>query len=78
MFHSHRISPLAGIALAYAVCGLIALHIAIPPGYVAPLFPAAGVALAGMLIYGPRIWPAILLGSLVTNAEAVIRSGFDN
>ncbi|MBL0283032.1 MAG: MASE1 domain-containing protein [Zoogloea sp.] len=76
MFHSHRISPLAGIALAYAVCGLIALHIAIPPGYIAPLFPAAGIALAGMLIYGPRIWPAILLGSLVTNAEAVMESGF--
>ena len=76
MFHSHRISPLAGIALAYAVCGLVALHIAIPPGYIAPLFPAAGIALAGMLIYGPRIWPAILLGSLVTNAEAVMESGF--
>jgi len=48
MFPFHRISPFAGIAIAYAVCGLIALHIAIPPGYVAPLFPAAGVALAGM------------------------------
>lgn len=78
MFPFHRISPFAGIAIAYAVCGLIALHIAIPPGYVAPLFPAAGVALAGMLIYGPRIWPAILLGSLVTNADAVMRSGFEN
>ena len=70
-----RIRTLLGITVAYAVCGLVALHIAIPPGYVAPLFPAAGIALAGVLIYGPRIWPAILIGSLITNAEAVMRSG---
>ena len=68
---------LAGIAATYAVCGIVSLHMAIPPGYIAPLFPAAGVAFAGMLIYGPRIWPAVFAGSLITNIEAVLRSGWD-
>ncbi|WP_153160287.1 MASE1 domain-containing protein [Zoogloea sp. 1C4] len=69
------IRPQLGIALAYTVCGLIALHLAIPPGYVAPLFPAAGVALAAMLIYGYGIWPAILAGSIVTNIYAGFHAG---
>ena len=64
------------IGIAYAVCGLLALHIAIPPGYVAPLFPSAGIALAAVLIYGRGIWPAIAAGSLLTNIDAVIRSDF--
>lgn len=66
---------MAGITVAYALCGLIALHMAIPPGYVAPLYPSAGIALAGLLIYGNRIWPAIFLGAVLTNIEAVLRSG---
>ncbi len=69
------IRPQLGIALAYTVCGLIALHLAIPPGYVAPLFPAAGVALAAMLIYGYGIWPAIFAGSVITNIYAGIHAG---
>ncbi len=72
---SQRIQQIAGIAVAYALCGLIALHIAIPPGYVAPLYPPAGIALAAMLIYGPRVWPAIFIGAAVTNVEAVMRAG---
>lgn len=70
-----RIPQIAGIAVAYAICGLIALHIAIPPGYVAPLYPPAGIALACMLIYGRGIWPAIFIGAAVTNVEAVLRAG---
>ncbi|MBS0354307.1 MAG: EAL domain-containing protein [Proteobacteria bacterium] len=72
---SQRIQQLAGITVAYALCGLIALHIAIPPGYVAPLYPPAGIALAAMLIKGRRIWPAIFLGAAITNVEAVTRAG---
>jgi diguanylate cyclase len=70
-----KLRPMAGITIAYAICGLLALRMAIPPGYVAPLFPSAGIALAGVLIYGERIWPAIFLGAFVTNIEAVILSG---
>ena len=35
------------------------------PGKVVPVWPAAGVALAGFLLYGYRIWPAVLIGSIL-------------
>ncbi|MBL7650491.1 MAG: hypothetical protein JNK74_30460, partial [Candidatus Hydrogenedentes bacterium] len=58
MPHAPYLRQLAIIGTAYVICGLLALHIAIPPGYVAPLYPPAGIALAAVLIYGRGIWPA--------------------
>src|SRR5439155_3260747 len=31
------------------------------------VWPAAGIALAGVLIFGNRVWPSILLGSFLVN-----------
>jgi signal transduction histidine kinase len=55
------------LAAAYALTGRISLWLAIPPGYASPVWPAAGVALAGILIGGARLWPAIILGSFLVN-----------
>lgn len=52
---------------AYFLAGIAALPLAIPPGYATPLYPAAGVALASVLIFGRRMLPAIALGSLCVN-----------
>ena len=54
-------------ALGYALAGIAALPLAIPPGYSTPLYPAAGVALASVLIFGRRMLPAVLIGSLCVN-----------
>ncbi|WP_323001213.1 EAL domain-containing protein [Denitromonas sp.] len=56
--------------LAYALSGILSLQLAIPPGYVAPLFPPAGIALAGVLLYGARMLPAVWLGSITVNVFA--------
>ncbi len=60
-------------ALAYALAGLAALSLAIPPGYASPLYPAAGVALASVLVYGPRMLPAVALGAICVNLSLVLR-----
>lgn len=52
------------VALAYVLTGAASLQLAIPPGYASPLFPSAGIALAAALIYGWRVLPAVMLGSL--------------
>ena len=45
-------------ALAYAVTGWLALRLALPPSYAAPLYPSAGIALAAAWVYGrPALWP---------------------
>ncbi|MGW4386475.1 MASE1 domain-containing protein [Streptomyces sp. NPDC004685] len=36
-------------------------------GQVTPLWPPTGIALAGLLLRGPRIWPGIALGALLVN-----------
>ena len=51
-------------ALCYALAGWAALALAMPPGYASPLFPAAGVAIASVLVFGRRMVPAIALGAL--------------
>ena len=75
MISSQPLRPLVGLTIAYALAGLLALQLAIPPGYVSPLYPAAGIALAAVLIHGNRVWPGIFIGSLIINSEAVLRSG---
>ena len=54
-------------AVCYALAGLVALPLAIPPGYASPLYPAAGVAIASVLVFGRRMLPAIALGALCVN-----------
>src|SRR5919197_1706550 len=55
------------LAAAYAVAGRLGLWLAIPPGYATALWPASGLALAGVLMGGARVWPGIWLGSFVVN-----------
>ncbi len=54
-------------AVLYALAIVIALPLAIPPGFLTPLYPAAGVALACVLIFGRRMLPAVVIGSLAVN-----------
>src|SRR5688500_10939203 len=56
-----------GLAAAYFLAGKLALLLAIPPGYAAATWPAAGIALAGVLHWGYRVWPGIALGSFLAN-----------
>lgn len=61
------ILPVAGLAITYAVVGRLSLLLAIPPGYASPVWPAAGIGLAWVLIFGTRVWPGIVLGSFLVN-----------
>lgn len=55
------------IAVSYVALGVAGLSLAIPPGYASPVFPAAGFSLAVALRFGPRVLPAIWLGSFLLN-----------
>ena len=65
-----RLSALMAILLvgvAYYTFGRLGLLLAIPPGYATAVWPASGVALAGLLLLGYRVWPGVLLGSFFVN-----------
>jgi PAS domain S-box-containing protein len=61
------LTKLTAMAAAYYVVGRLGLLLAIPPGYATAVWPASGIALAGTLLFGYRVWPGILLGSFLIN-----------
>ena len=62
-----RMLQIGGLGLAYFVVGKLSLLLAIPPGYATAVWPAAGIALAGILLFGRGVWPGILIGSFFVN-----------
>ncbi|HEX9120005.1 MAG TPA: MASE1 domain-containing protein, partial [Terriglobales bacterium] len=62
-----RTFQLFGVFAAYVLAGKIGLAVPFTSGNVSPLWPPAGVALAAMLIFGSRIWPAVALGAFIVN-----------
>src|SRR5688572_5701313 len=57
----------SGIAAAYWATGTLALFFVIPPGYATAVWPPAGIAFAVVVVYGARVWPGIVLGSVLVN-----------
>ena len=55
------------LGAAYFITGKLGIFLAITPGYATAIWPPSGIALAGILIYGYRVWPGILLGSFLIN-----------
>ena len=55
------------MAVAYVVFAKLSYFSTVPPGYASAIWPPAGIALAGVLIYGKRIWPGVWLGSFIVN-----------
>ncbi|MFO1270048.1 MAG: hypothetical protein U1F67_26700, partial [Rubrivivax sp.] len=56
-------------AIAYAGVGWVALMLAGPPGYAAPLYPPAGIALAAALAWGRPGVLGGLVGAFAVNAS---------
>ncbi len=56
-------AALAATGVAYFIVAVVSLKLAIPPGYATPLFPAAGIALACVLMYGSRMSIAVSIAS---------------
>ncbi|HJX28795.1 MAG TPA: hypothetical protein VJ885_12865, partial [Thermoanaerobaculia bacterium] len=66
------LSAAAGLTAIYFVLTVLGLQWATLNGAASPVFPAAGVALAGLVLGGIRLWPAVFIGrwaaSLVAGA----------
>src|SRR5947207_4588404 len=58
---------IAATAAIYFVAGRLALLLAIPPGYATAVWPAAGLALGCILLFGNRAWPGVIIGSFLVH-----------
>ena len=63
----HRLRQIGALALGYGIAGAVGLLLAVPPGYATSVWPSSGIALAGLLLWGTRVWPGIWLGSFFVN-----------
>ncbi|MBB4789954.1 MASE1 domain-containing protein [Streptomyces nodosus] len=58
---------ICAIAVLYYISARLGLLQHLVRGQVTPLWPATGISLAALLLLGPRIWPGIALGALLTD-----------
>ena len=67
-FGSWRYLGLAGIVTAaYFFAAELGLSLASVHTNVSPVWPPTGIAIAALLIFGRRLWPAILIGAFLAN-----------
>jgi len=60
--------PLIGIlAVIYFIVGKFGLMLASLHASASPVWPCAGIALAAILLFGYRVWPAIFIGAFLVN-----------
>ncbi|MFD7280372.1 MASE1 domain-containing protein [Streptomyces sp. NPDC059862] len=60
---------ICAVAVLYYGSARVGLLQQLVRGQVTPLWPPTGVALAGLLLRGPRIWPGIALGAFLVNVS---------
>lgn len=63
------------LAAGYTLTGIVGLSLAMPPGYATAVWPPSGIALAALLLWGPRVWPGIALGSILVNLAVAFTTG---
>ncbi|MEU7381897.1 MULTISPECIES: MASE1 domain-containing protein [unclassified Streptomyces] len=60
-----RALQIIAVAALYYASGKLGLLQHFMRGQVTPLWPPTGISLAALLLMGPRVWPGIVLGSLL-------------
>ena len=58
---------LAGFCASYVLVARLGLAMDAVSGFATLVWPPSGLALAGLLLLGPRLWPGIALGAFLVN-----------
>ncbi len=59
--------PVLWLVVAYVISGKLSTLLAIDPGYAAPLFLPAGIAVAAVFLGGMRMLPGVFAGAAILN-----------
>src|SRR4051794_30783813 len=55
------------LTAVYCVVAKLSLLTAVPPGYATSVWPPSGLAVAALLLFGSRLWPAVWIGAALVN-----------
>jgi len=56
------------VAGVYVGAAKLGLELSVAHGVITPVWAPTGIAIAALVLYGRRLWPAVALGALVANA----------
>ena|GEM_PF-3285612 len=68
----HYFAQLAAVTIAYFLATYLGAIVAFQGQQASPVFPAAGVGLAAIILGGYRLWPAIVLGGLLFQIPSIL------
>lgn len=58
--------------VAYVSAAKLGIELSVAHGVITPVWAPTGIALAALVLYGPRLWPAVAVGAFVANATSGI------
>src|SRR5213080_444898 len=61
-------AKVAGITVVYYGAAKLGLSLAFAAPSVTAIWAPTGIALAALVLWGPRVWPGVALGALLANA----------
>jgi PAS domain S-box-containing protein len=61
---------MAVLFVAYVSAAKLGIETSVAHGVITPVWAPTGIALAALVLYGPRLWPAVALGAFVANATS--------
>lgn len=65
--HWRKAGTAIGVTALYALSAFLGLKLAVVHGNVTAIWPPSGIALAALLLFGPRFWPAVMAGAFIVN-----------
>ncbi|HEY7003312.1 MAG TPA: MASE1 domain-containing protein [Gaiellaceae bacterium] len=63
------------VAAVYFAGAKLGLSLAVAHGVITPVWPPTGIAIAALLLLGPRLWPAVAIGAFAGNATSGVSLG---
>jgi signal transduction histidine kinase len=64
---AHAVVLNLALAAVYVVVARLGLRLDAVSGFATLVWPATGISLAAMLLFGYRVWPGVAAGALITN-----------
>jgi PAS domain S-box-containing protein len=71
--HSERVRTalmMVALFVAYVASAKLGINLEVAEGVITPVWAPTGISLAALVLYGPRLWPAVALGAVVANATS--------
>jgi PAS domain S-box-containing protein len=56
--------------VAYVASAKLGIELPVAHGVITPVWAPTGISLAALVLYGPRLWPAVALGAVLANATS--------